>query len=111
MKKVSAQDIERLENALRRIYSEGESAPEPSLKWQQNVMREVRNIPLQDHEDKTLVLILKDLRWPAVQLVLATVLLIGVYLINDAALTNLDMSLFYSEVQFSGENLISYYSF
>lgn len=111
MKKVSTKDIERLENALGRIYHEDESPPEPSLKWQQNVMRQVRQLPLQGQENKTLPLILKDLCWPTAQLVMAMVVLIGVYLLNDASLTNLDMSLFYSEVQLSGENLISYYSF
>ncbi|MDJ0622392.1 MAG: hypothetical protein QNJ17_05475 [Desulfocapsaceae bacterium] len=111
MKDVPAKDIERLEHALKQVYHEGGTAPEPSQKWQQTVMREVRNIASPDQNGQTLPLILKDLCWPAVQLVFAMILMIGIYLINDASLTNLDMSLFYAEMQPSGENYISYYSF
>ena len=108
MKDVSTKDIKRLEKAFKAIYLDTESKPEPSQKWQQKVMQEVRNM---EQPAWALPLFLKELLWPVAQLAFALILMVGIYLINDASLTNLDMSLFYAEMQPSGENYISYYSF
>jgi len=103
------ENIRKVEEVFKAVHLQGgDDAVQPSVRWQQSVMREVRHIAT---PEATSVRERFSLFWPVAQLATAAAIGLGVALLTDQSLTNLDMAIYESEVASQNHSLASYYSF
>lgn len=102
------EDIKKLEEVFKTVHlQQNDDAVQPTLRWQNSVMLEVRHIAAPERIDVQR----SSLFWPLAQLAAAVAIVLGVAFITDQSLTTLDMAVYDSEISSKNNSLVSYYSF